>query len=525
MHPEVSEVVSQYQYGGQLQTRRGVIAVAPFDPPGSSRASPRADLVCPRRGQGRPSLIRAERGPGNRSWVRPETRDVLEKLFSDPRGPGIRRALHLAVRRPGEGHRVRSSRRRGYDPWTASTVHSQQGTEADLVIFDTVNASSTSWPLHEWLRLVNVGLSRAGEFVILIASRAEMQAPFLNPLAEVARARVLNRVGSVWRWSEVSAKCDVRGPATRSRPTRTCSAVRSQTQVAAAGHELRPAAALRLQHGRQAPPGPRRRRERQDAGPGPLAPQDSRSDRRPARRQDLGRLRQPSPATAPDRDDRRRRGRTTKAMQPFPLASRGVAPVHDLLDLLLREVGKNMRQFEFDYDQAARSLSESDDRRDDHARCHALFADEGQDLGPNTLKLLTALVEHGDPDDPKSRSVNIFYDNAQNIYGRSTPKWSEMGLDMRGRSTVMKESFPVHQADHRVLPSTSCTGCIPTRRTAPTTRNWSRWGSSSRANARGPLVERPLHSDRGAGADLREVPQQGGRVRDDRRPAHPLDQG
>src|SRR5262249_30444968 len=56
-------------------------------------------------------------------------------------------------------------------------------------------------------------------------------------------------------------------------------------------------------------------------------------------------------------------------------------------------------------------------------------------------KLLSALVEQTDPANPKSRAVNIFYDNAQNIYGRTTPKWTEMGLDMRGRSTVMKESF------------------------------------------------------------------------------------
>ena len=89
-------------------------------------------------------------------------------------------------------------------------------------------------------------------------------------------------------------------------------------------------------------------------------------------------------------------------------------------------------------------------------RCHALFADEGQDLGPNTLKLLTALVEHGDPADPKSRSVNIFYDNAQNIYAhRGVPRWTEIGLDMRGRSTVMKESFrstkPVTEFSFNVL--------------------------------------------------------------------------
>ena len=37
-------------------------------------------------------------------------------------------------------------------------------------------------------------------------------------------------------------------------------------------------------------------------------------------------------------------------------------------------------------------------------------------MGPSTLKLLSALVERTDPDDPKSRSINIFYDNAQNVY-------------------------------------------------------------------------------------------------------------
>src|SRR5208283_337906 len=29
----------------------------------------------------------------------------------------------------------------------------------------------------------------------------------------------------------------------------------------------------------------------------------------------------------------------------------------------------------------------------------------------------------------------------QNHYGRSTPKWIDLGIDLRGRSTVMKESF------------------------------------------------------------------------------------
>ena len=62
-------------------------------------------------------------------------------------------------------------------------------------------------------------------------------------------------------------------------------------------------------------------------------------------------------------------------------------------------------------------------------------------MGPSTLKLLLSLVEQTDLEDPNSRSAHIFYDNAQNIYGRKTPKWTEFGLDMRGRSTIMRESF------------------------------------------------------------------------------------
>jgi len=62
-------------------------------------------------------------------------------------------------------------------------------------------------------------------------------------------------------------------------------------------------------------------------------------------------------------------------------------------------------------------------------------------MGPSTLRLLLELVEQGDPEDKNSRSAHIFYDNAQNIYGRKIPKWSEFGLDMRGRSTIMRESF------------------------------------------------------------------------------------
>src|SRR5216684_3349147 len=35
----------------------------------------------------------------------------------------------------------------------------------------------------------------------------------------------------------------------------------------------------------------------------------------------------------------------------------------------------------------------------------------------------------------------IFYDDAQNLYGRRRPTWLDIGLDMRGRSIVMDKSF------------------------------------------------------------------------------------
>ena len=57
-----------------------------------------------------------------------------------------------------------------------------------MVVFDTVNAGSCGWPHDEWKRLVNVGLSRAREFVLLLASRAEMNEPYLRPLLDNARA-------------------------------------------------------------------------------------------------------------------------------------------------------------------------------------------------------------------------------------------------------------------------------------------------------------------------------------------------
>jgi hypothetical protein len=115
--------------------------------------------------------------------------------------------------------------------------------------------------------------------------------------------------------------------------------------------------------------------------------------------------------------------------------------IREILEVMLPEVGLSAEGFKFDYDRAAEAYLDRKPIGEISPRCDALFIDEAQDMGPKTLKLLSSIVRKTDADDENSRSINIFYDNAQNIYGRNTPKWSDLGLDMRGRSTVMKESF------------------------------------------------------------------------------------
>ena len=127
--------------------------------------------------------------------------------------------------------------------------------------------------------------------------------------------------------------------------------------------------------------------------------------------------------------------------KPFPWGRVELHHIKEILEVMLPDVGLNASHYGFDYDEAASAYLDERAASEITARCDALFIDEAQDMGPNTLKLLSAIVRQRHEDDENSRAVNIFYDNAQNIYGRGTPKWSELGLDMRGRSTVMKESF------------------------------------------------------------------------------------
>jgi len=76
-----------------------------------------------------------------------------------------------------------------------------------------------------------------------------------------------------------------------------------------------------------------------------------------------------------------------------------------------------------------------------HSTCFdAIFVDEGQDFEPDEFRLILDLVRTNEITGEKP--IVIFYDDAQNIYGRSRPVWQDIGLNLTGqRSRVMRECF------------------------------------------------------------------------------------
>ena len=439
MHAEVCEVVSRFQYDGFLTTAADV-ASRPFTLPELLKHQPRAIwYVLDEDAEDLPS-IRAERGAGNRSWIRTATSKVLNKLFSDA---SLRVANGLFISPfKAQAKDIHSYFATNDMPsWSASTVHSQQGSEADIVIFDSVNAGSYGWAYDEWKRLVNVALSRSRESLIMLASRAEMEEPYLRPLLNQLAPKVARKRGNQLTWEEVPVKAAYRVPVVAESATEYLLGSQLEKRK-----ELRPVLSNEQERlcGLELDGKPRL--VRGVAGSGKtvvlahwLMQTVQRLSDQPNVRiwavfanRSLQSLIGDSIASAWEK---------ATDSQSFPWDRVELHHIKEILEVMLPESGLSMQTFGFDYDQAAGAYLARTPTRMIAPRCDALFIDEAQDMGRNTLKLLSSIVRRADASDENSRSINIFYDNAQNIYGRSTPKWSELGLDMRGRSTVMKESF------------------------------------------------------------------------------------
>ena len=68
----------------------------------------------------------------------------------------------------------------------------------------------------------------------------------------------------------------------------------------------------------------------------------------------------------------------------------------------------------------------------------AIYVDEGQDFHEDEFKVLKELCSLKNASEGK---LCIFYDDAQNLYGRDRPNWRALGINVVGRSRVMRECF------------------------------------------------------------------------------------
>jgi hypothetical protein len=97
------------------------------------------------------------------------------------------------------------------------------------------------------------------------------------------------------------------------------------------------------------------------------------------------------------------------------------------------DTGERSRQFLAQLDRLSAAELEA-------LRFDAFFLDEGQDLHPDTLALVQALLRP-DPS-TKERTLAIYYDDAQNIYGHQRPTWRDLGLNVEGgRAALMQQCY------------------------------------------------------------------------------------
>ena len=437
MHPEIRSAVSKYQYGGLLGDAPS-IAGRNWDAGTHLVDQPRVIWYVLDEDTDDLPKIRAERGPGNRSWVRPYTGELLEKLFQDPVLAESTGFFICPFAAQARAMRQFFSQK-GLSGWRSSTVHSQQGTEADVVIFDTVNAGSYGWAYDEWQRLINVGISRAKHVCILLASRSEMQEPYLAALQPHLAPRIFKGRGGRYFWTEVPAQATYPIPAEIQNNPHSLGSQLERRKA------LRPVLSREQQRLCKLPVDGRPRLVRGVAGSGKsyvMAYWLCNALRTSADTQ-FWVLYGNSAMHKLLENMIHQAWQNISDGEPLPAHRFRLIHIMDLMNDLLRPHRKSMHDFaNFDYDAAAEAYLQLCPPDKIAPRCDAIFLDEAQDFGPNTLRLVARLAKQSEADEPSRRPVMIFYDNAQNVYSRRPPTWKELGIDVvGGRSTVMEESF------------------------------------------------------------------------------------
>ncbi|MBN9687209.1 MULTISPECIES: AAA family ATPase [unclassified Corallococcus] len=175
MHPDIAKVVSHFCYGGALEDGDLVKDRAQKPPPVPAFPSRAMWLVLDglSRDTRRLTHGRGETGSGYQrelsaelavTLARQAVRLGLTVLCVTPY-----RAQAALLRKLGNAAGLR------HDMFSASTIHRQQGTQYDVVMVDTV-AGGRPFPPHTLVPILNVAASRAKEYLLVLASRAEARA-------------------------------------------------------------------------------------------------------------------------------------------------------------------------------------------------------------------------------------------------------------------------------------------------------------------------------------------------------------
>lgn len=181
MHPDVGGLVSAFAYEGLLQHGETVLSRAPVALPGLGGV--RAGWLVLDRVEGLEARdLAPDRGEPGRGMRRLASVKLALGLARPLLAEG-RRVICITPYRAQADLLARTAAAEGLAgrDFSASTVHRQQGSEADVVFIDTVSAGRP-FDRATLAALLNVAASRAREAVLLLASRAEAAQPALVPL-------------------------------------------------------------------------------------------------------------------------------------------------------------------------------------------------------------------------------------------------------------------------------------------------------------------------------------------------------
>ncbi|MEA3285380.1 MAG: 3'-5' exonuclease [Synergistota bacterium] len=77
------------------------------------------------------------------------------------------------------------------------------------------------------------------------------------------------------------------------------------------------------------------------------------------------------------------------------------------------------------YTKEFKSLKNNDPQKYDEMLFDTVYVDESQDLSPEGFQVLMEMLRPGKNDE---KNLIIFYDDAQNLYGRKRPIWKDLGI-------------------------------------------------------------------------------------------------